>query len=65
MDIELIHEPSKDNVMPDALSGKKEYQGEMLWENIQILLATFVGKKKSKMKDTISVCGKLFGAKLF
>jgi hypothetical protein len=37
MDIELIYKPNKYNVMPDALSHKKEYQGEMPWKNIQIL----------------------------
>jgi hypothetical protein len=29
MDTELIHKPSIDNVVPDALNCKDEYQGEM------------------------------------
>jgi hypothetical protein len=37
MDIELIHKPNKNNVMPNALSHKEEYQGEMLWHDTQIL----------------------------
>ncbi len=42
MDIELVHKPGKDNVVLDVLSCKREYQGEMLWENIQILWVMFV-----------------------
>jgi hypothetical protein len=44
MDIELIHKPSKDNVVLNVLNCKKEYQGEMLWENTQILQVMFVKK---------------------
>ncbi len=33
MDIELIHKPSKNNVVSYALSHKKEYKGEVFWES--------------------------------
>ncbi len=50
MDIELIHRPNKDNVVPYALSCKEEYQGRMPWENIQILRNMFVRENDLKRK---------------
>jgi hypothetical protein len=34
----------------DALSDKKEYQGEMPWEGIQILLAMLIRENNLKIK---------------
>jgi hypothetical protein len=50
MDIELIHKPNKNNVMPNAFSRKKEYQREMFWENTQILLAMLIRESNLKIK---------------
>jgi hypothetical protein len=50
MDIKLIHKPNKDNVVPDALSHKEEYQGEMLWESIQILQTMYVEESNLERK---------------
>jgi hypothetical protein len=36
-DVKLIHELGKYIIMPNVLSHKDEYQGEMIWESIQIL----------------------------
>jgi hypothetical protein len=49
MDIELIHRPNKNNVVPNVLSCK-EYQGKIPWENIQILRIMFVGKNDLERK---------------
>jgi hypothetical protein len=38
VDIEL----NKDNVVPNVLSLKEEYQGEIPWENTEIFRAMFV-----------------------
>jgi hypothetical protein len=45
MDIELIHKLNKDNVVPNVINLKKEYQGEMHWESIQIFQTMFIEKK--------------------
>jgi hypothetical protein len=45
MDIELIHKPSKNNVMPNALNRKKEYQGEMPWKNTQVFQTMFIRER--------------------
>jgi hypothetical protein len=37
VNIELICKNGKDNVLPNALSHKEEYQREMPWENNQVL----------------------------
>jgi hypothetical protein len=50
MDIELIHKPSINNVMPHVLSCKEEYKGEMPWESIQIFQTMFVGKNNLEKK---------------
>jgi hypothetical protein len=51
MDVELVHKPGKDNVVLDVLSCKREYQGEMFWENIQILWAMFVKESNLERKE--------------
>jgi hypothetical protein len=45
MDIKLIHKLNKDNVVPNVINLKKEYQGEMHWESIQIFQTMFIEKK--------------------
>jgi hypothetical protein len=50
MDIKLIHKPSKNNVVPNALSRKEEYQGEMPWENTRIFQTMFVGENNLERK---------------
>jgi hypothetical protein len=50
MDIELIHKPNKDNVVPNVLSCKEEYQRKMPWENIQILRIMFVKESNLERK---------------
>jgi hypothetical protein len=50
MDIKLIHKLGKNNVVPNALNYKEEYQGEMLWENTQIFLTMFIGENNLKIK---------------
>ncbi len=45
---DMIHKLGKDNVMLYALSHKEEYQGEMRWENIQILRAMFMEENNLK-----------------
>ncbi len=46
VDIEL----NKDNVVPNVLSRKEEYQGEMPWENIEFFRAMFVGDNDLERK---------------
>ncbi len=50
MDIKLIHKPSKNNVVPNALSRKEEYQGEMPWENTRIFQTMFIGENNLEKK---------------
>jgi len=50
MDIELIHKLGKNNVVPNVLNHKEEYQGEMLWENTQIFLTMFIRENNLKIK---------------
>jgi hypothetical protein len=47
-----------------VLNREEEYQGEMPWENNQIFQAMFIGENGLERKKE-SVCGRLFGAKLF
>ncbi len=44
LDIELIHEPNKDNVVLNVLSWKEEYQNERVVNVMQALRAKFVGE---------------------
>jgi hypothetical protein len=44
MDIKLIHEPDKNNVVLDALSRKEDYQNERIVNVTQALRAKFVGE---------------------
>jgi hypothetical protein len=37
VNIELIHKHGKENVVPDVLNHKEEYQREMPWESNQAL----------------------------
>jgi hypothetical protein len=46
----MIHKPDKKKIVLDVLSPKMEYQGEMPWENTQILRTMFVGKNDLKRK---------------
>ncbi len=46
LDIEL----NKDNVVPNVLSLKEEYQGEIPWENTEIFRAMFVGNNDIERK---------------
>jgi hypothetical protein len=50
MDIELIHKLNKDNVVPNVINLKKEYQGEMHWESIQIFQTMFIEKNDLERK---------------
>ncbi len=50
MDIKLIHKLDKEDVMPNALNHKEEYQGKMLWESIQILRTMFVKESNLERK---------------
>jgi hypothetical protein len=45
MDIELIHEPDKDNVVLDALNWKEKYQNERVVNVTQTLRAKFVRER--------------------
>jgi hypothetical protein len=50
MDTKLIHKLNIDNVVPDALNCKEEYQRDMHLENIQIFRTMFVRKNDLKSK---------------
>jgi hypothetical protein len=50
MDIEMIHKPSKDNVMLNVLSRQEEYQGEIPWESIQFFWVMFIEESDLEIK---------------
>jgi hypothetical protein len=50
MDIKLIHKLSKNNIVPNALNCKEEYQREMPWESTQVLQAMFIGESDLEIK---------------
>jgi hypothetical protein len=51
MDIELIHKLNKDNVMPNALNHKKEYQGEMFLDQIFRTMFIREGNLERKIQE--------------
>jgi hypothetical protein len=50
LDVELIHKPGRDNIIPNALSKKEEFQMENLLTKTQVLRAIFQGEGSFKQK---------------
>lgn len=50
MNIELIHKLGKDNVIPDVLSWKEEYQNEKVVNVTHVLKTMFIGESNFNKK---------------